>query len=142
MNVENIFSKVEPQKLLHFVYRLNGDLGRTNLIPEDNFLQCSFLSMDKGTTFKPHKHLYKERSFDNMVAQESWVVIRGKVRCIFYDLDDKILCEKILSPGDASFTLHGGHNYEALENETLVYEYKTGPYEGVQLDKVFIGDQQ
>jgi hypothetical protein len=25
-----------------------------------------------------------------------------------------------------------------LENDTLVYEYKTGPYEGQALDKTFI----
>ena len=47
--------------------------------------------------------------------------------------------EPILKPGDASFTLEGGHNYLILEDNTLVYEYKTGPYEGQALDKTFIG---
>lgn len=140
MIIENIFSKVEPQKLLHFIHRSNENSGRVNLISEENFLQCSFLSMKNGTTFKPHKHLCKERSFNEMIAQESWVVIKGKVKCIFYDLDDTILCEKIIYPGDASFTLYGGHNYEILEDDTLVYEYKTGPYEGIEMDKVFIGE--
>ena len=57
---------------------------------------------------------------------------------IFYDLDDTLLVEPILYPGDASFTLEGGHNYEILEDDTLVYEYKTGPYEGQALDKTFL----
>jgi len=43
-----------------------------------------------------------------------------------------------LRPGDASFTLYGGHTYEILEDDTIVYEYKTGPYEGQKLDKTFI----
>jgi hypothetical protein len=48
------------------------------------------------------------------------------------------LTTEILHVGDASFTLEGGHNYEILEDNTLVYEYKTGPYEGQEMDKKFI----
>ena len=48
------------------------------------------------------------------------------------------LIEEILNQGDASFTLYGGHNYQILEDDTIVYEYKTGPYEGQKLDKTFI----
>jgi cupin fold WbuC family metalloprotein len=93
--------------------------------------------MENGKTFRPHKHIWKERN-RNVIAQESWIVVQGKVKCIFYDLDDTIITEKIIEQGDASFTLQGGHNYLILEDNTLVYEYKTGPYEGQQLDKVFI----
>ena len=57
-----------------------------------------------------------------------------------YDLDNKILATPILEPGDASYTLYGGHTYEILEEGTIVYEYKTGPYEGQELDKRFIHD--
>ena len=46
--------------------------------------------------------------------------------------------EPVLEVGDASFTLEGGHTYTILEDDTLVYEYKTGPYEGQKNDKVFI----
>jgi hypothetical protein len=70
--------------------------------------------------------------------RESWIVIRGKVKCFFYDLDDEILATVILEEGDASFTLAGGHNYEIMEENTIVYEYKTGPYEGQSLDKEFL----
>jgi len=44
----------------------------------------------------------------------------------------------VLTPGDASFTLYGGHTYKILEENTIVYEYKTGPYEGQKLDKRFL----
>ena len=132
------YSKIDPKKLLHIVVR-KEDLkpGRKDIIPEKHFIQCSHLNMEKGKTFKPHKHIFKNRR-RNVIAQESWIVIQGKVKCIFYDLDDTILVEPILEQGDASFTLEGGHNYEILENGTLVYEYKTGPYEGQALDKTFI----
>jgi hypothetical protein len=93
--------------------------------------------MEKGKTFRPHRHIWKNRTRD-IIAQESWVVITGSVKCIFYDLDNTLLQECILMPGDASFTLEGGHNYEILEEDTFVYEYKTGPYEGQSLDKEFL----
>jgi len=57
------------------------------------------------------------------------------VMCSFFDLDDSLLSTPILNPGDASFTLAGGHTYKALDEETLVYEFKTGPYYGKQTDK-------
>jgi cupin fold WbuC family metalloprotein len=134
------FSKIDPQKLLHVVVR-KEDLtpGRVEVVPEDNFIQCALLNMEKGKTFKPHRHVFKERT-RKVIAQESWIVIQGSVKCTFYDLDNSVLVEPILNPGDASFTLEGGHTYTILEDNTLVYEYKTGPYEGQALDKIFLND--
>jgi cupin fold WbuC family metalloprotein len=136
--MEKIYSKSEEGKLLHIIVRKEDmTSGRSDIVPSNNFIQCSTLNMKDGTTFRPHKHIWKERT-RNVIAQESWIVIQGKVKGIFYDLDDTILQEVILNPGDASFTLEGGHNYLILEDNTLVYEYKTGPYEGQELDKTFI----
>ena len=134
------FSKVDPNKLLHVVVR-KEDLtpGRVEVVPEDNFIQCALLNMEKGKTFKPHRHIFKERT-RNVIAQESWIVVQGSVKCTFYDLDDSVLVEPVLNPGDASFTLEGGHTYTILEDNTLVYEYKTGPYEGQALDKIFLNE--
>jgi hypothetical protein len=136
--MERIYSKLAPNKLLHLIVRKEEIIsGRQDVIPEENFIQCSILNMEQGKTFIPHRHIWKERT-RNIIAQESWIVIQGKVQCIFYDLDDSIISEPILYPGDASFTLEGGHNYLILEDNTLVYEYKTGPYEGQALDKTFL----
>jgi hypothetical protein len=125
-------------RLLHIVNRLDDLNNRTELVPADNFLQCATLKMEKGKTFPPHKHIIKDRHYPEQIAQESWIVIKGSVKCIFYDIDDTIIAEPILYAGDASFTLYGGHTYEILEDDTLVYEYKTGPYEGITFDKVFL----
>ena len=134
------YSKINPSKLLHIVVRKEDLIpGRVEVVPENNFIQCALLNMEKDKTFKAHKHIWKERS-RNIIAQESWIVVQGKVRCTFYDLDNEILVEPILGPGDASFTLEGGHTYTILEDNTLVYEYKTGPYEGQKLDKLFINN--
>ena len=134
---EKIYSKIDG-RLLHIVSRIYYINGRTDIVPENNFIQCASMRMNKGKTFKPHKHIVKDRHYPEQIAQESWIVIRGSVKCKFYDIDDTLIAEPILKPGDASFTLYGGHTYEILEDETLVYEYKTGPYEGQDLDKEFI----
>ena len=126
-------------KVLHKVYRCSEFTSeRTELVEADNFIQCAFLQLDKGKTFKPHKHIWKSPNYRRVIAQESWVIIRGSVRALFYDTDGEYLESHILEAGDASFTLEGGHTYEILEEGTLVYEYKTGPYEGQAMDKVFL----
>jgi cupin fold WbuC family metalloprotein len=137
--MKEIYSKVEKDKLLHIVVSSSdSQKERDDIILPNNFIQCSLLRMQKGKTFPPHKHITKERHYEEQIAQESWVVISGRVKCKFYDLDDTLLAEPVLSAGDASFTLYGGHTYEILEDNTIVYEYKTGPYEGQKFDKVFI----
>jgi hypothetical protein len=136
--MEFIYSKVETDKLLHIINRLDEISGRQEIVPENNFIQCATLKMEKDKTFRPHKHIEKSRSYEKQIAQESWVVIKGSVKCKFYDIDNQLIAEPILYPGDASFTLYGGHTYEILEEDTIVYEYKTGPYEGQALDKTFL----
>jgi len=138
--IEKYYSNLDKEKLLHVVHRPDqgNNIQRIDLIDGDQFIQCSYLDLEKGKTFKPHKHITKDRHYHEQIAQESWVVIKGSVKCIFYDLDDSILATPVLHAGDASFTLRSGHNYEILENDTIVYEYKTGPYEGQKFDKIFI----
>ncbi len=123
-----LFSDFNKNALEHF-------FKVSNLIKIDS--QCSSLKMKKGTTFKPHKHIWKEPE-GRVITQESWVVLRGSVKCYFYDVDDTLLATPILKEGDASFTFYGGHTYEILEDDTIVYEYKTGPYLGQKFDKVFL----
>lgn len=136
--MKKIYSKVNPKKLLHIIVRKDDITpGRIEVVSQEHFIQCALLNMKSGKTFPPHKHIWKNRTRD-IIAQESWVVIQGKVRCTFFDINDDIIDEPILKPGDASFTLEGGHTYTILEDDTLVYEYKTGPYEGQKLDKEFI----
>jgi hypothetical protein len=122
-------------KLLHQVCKKEDFDKRQNLCSDENFLQCASLKLNIGETFKPHKHLWKKVKYEKYIAQESWVVIQGKVKVFFYDLDNNLIAEEILEAGDVSFTFFGGHNYLALEDNTCVYEYKTGPYEGIENDK-------
>ena len=133
--MKKIYSRVSPKELLHLIYPLNNNdqTERVNVAPEDEYLQLAVLKMNKGRTFMPHKHIIKEKITD--IAQESWLVFRGAVECIFYDLDDTIITKEIIRAGDISMTFRGGHNYRIIEDNTIVYEYKTGPYLGLNLIK-------
>jgi len=133
----NIFSKIQPTKILHVIHR-KADIqaGRIDLVDTSQFIQCAALKQPKGTTYKPHRHIRSLRS-DYYIPQESWVVISGLVEVTLYDLDNSILHTDILCPGDVSITLEAGHNYKFLE-DGIVYEYKTGPYYGQAQDKTFI----
>jgi cupin fold WbuC family metalloprotein len=133
-----IYSKKEPDKLLHIINRLDEIVERTNVAPDDQFIQLATLRMEKGKTFRPHQHIWKDSPKDKVIAQESWVVIQGSVRVYMYDIDGTLLETEIINKGDCSMTFEGGHTYEILEEDTVVYEYKTGPYTGIENDKVFL----
>ena len=140
--MEKIFSesarKEGQEILIHIITRCEDIVkGRRDLSDVNEFLQIATINMDKGKTFYPHKHIWKDAA-KTAIAQESWIVIKGRVRVMLYDLDDKIIKEDILMPGDASITFYGGHNYESLEEDTLVYECKSSRYEGVEKDKIAI----
>ena len=142
--MKKYYSSIKPKKLLHIVYKKEefkkiNENNRLDIIEEKQFLQLSALKLDKNKTFKPHYHIWKPGE-EKVIAQESWVVIEGKVKCSFYDLDEKLIAQPILHPGDCSITLEGGHTYTILEKNTLVFEFKTGPYKGLKFDKKFINE--
>ena len=135
--IEHIYSLVKPGLLLHMLVR-TGEMkpGREDVVGPYEFMQAAIINQPKGTTYKPHRHIWKEGP-RRIIAQESWIVLKGKVKCIFYDVDGKVIAEPVLNAGDFSITLEAGHTYELLE-DSLVVEYKTGPYQGQHNDKVFL----
>lgn len=140
--MHKIFSRVDTNLLLHVVYELQ-DLKsqsdtRIDLSDFDEFLQVSTLKLEEGMKFRAHKHLHKKTDFDSFVAQESWVVITGVVTVSYFDIDDTILLEKEIGPGGLSLTFRGGHAYRIEKGDSLVIEFKSGPYRGQLADKMFI----
>ena len=135
--MKKIFSNLMTSRLLHFTVSPKDFGARRELIDSEEVLQLSCQSVSAGTKFRAHRHLPKAVSISELIAQESWVVISGKVRVTYFDLDDEPLQSHILSTGDVSVSLAGGHAYEILEDARIL-EFKTGPYLGQEMDKVFI----
>ena len=134
----DIYSKINPEKLLHKINRLDDIHSRTDICEDHQFIQLATLKMEAGKTFRPHQHIWKPTPVKKIIAQESWVIIQGSVEVSFFDTDGTLLEKQIIRRGDCSLTFEGGHTYLILEDDTIVYEYKTGPYQGQELDKVFL----
>ena len=130
-----VHSRSDNNMLLHILYRKDEFSNRQDIIEANQFLQVASLKLINKQTFQAHKHLWKNSNNKKIIAQESWVVIKGKIKVDYYDLDDQLLESFILSEGDCTITLYGGHNYTSLADDTLVYEFKTGPYIGQSNDK-------
>ena len=134
--MRKIYSKIKPDMLLHIVNHCDEIDDRCDMCPPEEFLQAASFKLPKDKMFRPHKHISKHVEHD--ITQESWIVIKGKIEAILYDLDDTILEKVILRQGSCSITFRGGHNYRCLEDNTLVYEIKDGPYLGQERDKEFL----
>ena len=133
-----LYSK-NNDKLLHLIYKSSEfSDGMTELVEPCNLIQCMFLKLPKGKIFKAHQHIWKPTNNKQTIAQESWVVLKGAAKGYFYDIDGVLLNTVVLSAGDITFTLEGGHHFEILEDDTMIYEFKIGPYEGVEKDKRFL----
>jgi cupin fold WbuC family metalloprotein len=134
--MKKIYSRIKPDLLLHIINYVEDIDKRCDICPPNEFLQVASFKLMKNKTFQPHKHIKKLVAHD--ITQETWIVIRGSIEAILYDIDDTILERVLLKTGDCSITFRGGHNYLCLEDDTLVIEVKDGPYLGQNMDKKFI----
>ena len=146
--MEIIYSKQNPKVALHLIYRANEFYNieeghRKDIVDAKEFIQVSALKMKKGQKFKPHQHIWKDGE-EKVIAQESWVVIRGSVKCSFYDTDGTILSEvfqeldegwnefilNIELPAGEGYGLRAGNNEPYLwrdsPNANLNYPYEIG----------------
>lgn len=136
--MKKIISKINDKKVLHIVHKQTDfTKKRKDLIDEEHFLQCSTIVGEPHSIFRAHKHLWNKNYFNKRIAQEAWVVIKGSVEVFYYDLDDSFITSEIIKEGDVTITLEGGHSYQIIDNDTLIYEFKTGPYDGPSKDKIY-----
>ncbi len=136
--MKKFFSKIKKKKLLHIIFRPKKKNERINVTENREFLQFNYLNLNKKDKFLPHKHFWKKNKKKKKIVQESWLLIKGSAKVVLYDLNDKILTQKILKPGDIAITFEGGHKLEILKDKTIIYEHKTGPYEGRKKDLIYI----
>jgi hypothetical protein len=111
---------------------------RQDLSPPEEFLQAGVKKLCGDDYFKPHRHLPCNKIAT--MTQEAWVILNGQVVGSFYDLDESLIYETTLNNGDCAVIFRGGHSLQCLTTDTLMYEFKTGPYYGPEQDKVFLGE--
>ena len=135
--MNHIFSKIDNKTAIcSYISKDQASDLRSDLCSEDKYIQISLKKMKDKAKVKAHKHNKIDRL--TTTTQEAWIVIEGKLKAEVYDLDDSVIQEIILSAGDCIAFFSGGHSLEAIEEGTIFYEFKNGPYYGVENDKQFI----
>ena len=133
----NLYSHVEPTKLILTLIRKEDIThSRHNITPDEQFLQAGAKKLKVDEYFPPHHHLPCEKIATR--TEEAWVILNGRVEGKFYDLDHKLLETFVLNDGDCIVLYRGGHSLRNLDEDTIMYEFKTGPYYGREQDKAFI----
>jgi cupin fold WbuC family metalloprotein len=132
--MKRVYSRADPSKLLYAICKSSDAKEyRTDIGPEEEFLQLSIRKLKKGTTVPAHKHLPISKTAD--ITQELWVVISGVINGTFYDINNEELETVELVDGDCALLFRGGHKLEVVKEDTIFYEIKTGPYYGKIADK-------
>ena len=132
--MKKIYSKVEPDKLISSVITMD-EIGsyRTDISPNTEFLQVSARNLNGDVFVKAHKH--KPVLRETTITQEAWIIIKGKIKAMIYDIDKNFLEEVFITDGGCIVLYNGGHSLTSLEENTIFYEIKTGPYYGYENDK-------
>jgi len=129
-----IYSKVNKDSLICSIIHFD-EIGsyRSDLSPENEFIQVSARKLQNNTIVNPHKH--KTILRESNITQEVWIVIKGKLSADIFDIDNNILYSTILTDGDCITLYRGGHSLHSKEDGTIFYEIKNGPYYGYENDK-------
>ena len=116
---ENLLDAVSEKAVVSPRLRMNYNFHETM----DAKAQKLLNALEPGTELPIHRHLH---------TSESYILLRGKIRVLFYN-EAKELTESIeLNPMDGKYgvDISAGqwHTLEVLESGTVIFEVKDGPY--------------
>ena len=126
-----IFKSKLNKRPLFLIKKFSGkknNKNRYDLTDHEKFLQVSYLNLKKETIYFPHIHLKNIKK--TQISSEAWIVMSGKLKVTFFDIDKSKVYEDILHKGDISILFEGGHSFKPLVKKTSIFEIKNGPYLG------------
>ena len=110
--------------------RLRCNLDMRN--SADDQSQRMLNALEPGTVMPIHRH---------MASSETVIIIRGRIRWLFYDEQGRIAeSTELWSDGDVRMlNVEKGrwHSLECLESGSVLFESKDGPYHPLEEDEVF-----
>lgn len=121
--LDKISEEAQENLRLRMNYNLHNSL-------EDSVQQL-LNALEPGTILPIHRHFH---------TTETYIVLRGKLRVMFYADDKQLVEEKILDPqaGDYGIYIPAGqwHTLEVLESGTVIFEVKEGPYKALEENEI------
>ncbi len=122
-----IFDELTAQAKASPRLRMNLDLRNT---PADQS-QRMLNALEPGTVMPIHRHRH---------TSETVVVLRGKVKWVYYNDKKEVTDTFIVAPGSdlvgLSVPIGQWHSLECLETGTVIFESKDGPYEPMREEDV------
>ena len=98
--------------------RKNSNLHAANDYPCQRF----FNAMCADTYVQPHRH-------SDASKDETLVLLRGQLGAVIFDEAGQVVSADVLHPGQIADVPHGTfHTWIALEDGTVFFETKAGPY--------------
>lgn len=132
MNTNKIYSRLKPNVLLVSILDPADHVGRMDAAGADEILQVSAICLPQSRKIRPHKH--KDIPRNTVGTQEAWIVISGHLQANIFDVDDFLIDTISLGPGMCLTLYNGGHNFEVISSDAVIYEIKNGPYYGAEFD--------
>ena len=84
--------------------------------------QRFFNALSADTYVQPHRHA-------DPAKDETLVLLRGKLGAVIFDEAGQVVAAAVLLPGQTADVPHGTcHSWLALEDGTIFFETKAGPY--------------
>jgi cupin fold WbuC family metalloprotein len=104
-----------------------------NLHKFEDHVQRMFNAIQKDAYFRPHVHLYPDKT-------ETMYVVQGAIAIFIFSEDGSILQNETLGSSYTSAVVDiprkSWHTICALRDDTVVFEVKEGPY-NPETDKIF-----
>lgn len=97
------------------------------LTPANLNLQMGMIVYGKDQAIIPHSHLPFERKIFG--TNECIIVRKGKCLLDLYDKRKKLAVTKELNEGDIVLLIGGSHGFR-MNEDTVLFEVKQGPYAG------------
>lgn len=99
--------------------RMNFNFHSSALSPSQRLLNA----LEPGTSLPIHRHPF---------TQETYLLLRGRIKVLFYNDDKSLLEETVLDPqaGHFGINIPAGqwHTIDVLESGSVIFESKDGPY--------------
>ena len=109
--------------------RMNFDLRNS----AEDLSQRMLNALEPGTVMPIHRH---------HASSETVVILRGRIRWIFYDDQGRITeSTELRSDGDIrmlNVEKDRWHSLECLESGSVLYESKDGPYHPLEEDEIMV----
>lgn len=135
LKIININSKVQANLNLCKLVNYGNFESRTNLTDPDEIIQTSLIKMIKFQSVPKHEHLPIERNTKG--TGEGWLILQGSFELEIFDIDRVSIGKYFLKKFDMLIIFNGGHSLRATKKNSIMFEFKNGPFLGSDSDKIY-----